>query len=307
MSFPDAPATSPAPDRPVVTVGVDGSAAALAALKWAADDARKRHAALRVVTAWEAVPPGAPAGAFGLANEQAEAAARRLLDDALAAAAPPPSVPVERRVVAGQPAQALIAAAAGSSLLVVGARGRGGFARLLIGSVSSRCVQQSRSPVVVVRESAGTPAAGLPVVCGIDGSAESHEALRFAAEEARLRKVRLAVVTAVYWDLAGFDLVRPDVSALHAWGRQLLADAVEATVGRGPDVNPGLAAELDIELRVMDGHPGDVLGEQSADAALLVLGTRGRSAVHDALIGSVSGYCVRRARCPVALVPAPRS
>ncbi len=281
--------------RPVVTVGTDGSPASIEALRWAGLDAQLRGAELRVVTAW----PRELAGGWPLwTGEQVREASQQMLDDAIRAAGLPKSVSVERLALQGAPAQMLAAAASDSVVLVVGARGQGGFARMLLGSVSSRCVQQATGPVVVVRNPTPATATRLPVVCGVDGSSASLDALNFAANEARARRVSLVAVHTVYWDLAGFDLIRPDAGQLREWGRGLLTEAVTRALGP-PEARQG----LDVELAVVDGHPAGVLEQRAAESALLVVGTHGRSALGSALLGSVSGHCVRHAPCPVAVVP----
>ena len=137
-----------------VVVGVDGSACASAALEFAAREAALRGARLRIISAWEITPMiGAvgiyPAEALCGLKEQAESA----VQVALARAAElEPTVPTEGTVVEGQPAHVLINEAQGAALLVVGSRGRGGFASPLLGSVSQQVVHHAPCPVTVVRE-----------------------------------------------------------------------------------------------------------------------------------------------------------
>jgi len=137
-----------------VVVGVDGSACAGAALEFAAREAALRGARLRIVSAWEIRTPivGAsgiyPAEALYGSREQAEGA----VQVALARAAElEPMVPTEGSVVEGQPAHVLVNEAQGAALLVVGSRGHGGFASLLLGSVSQQVVHHAPCPVTVVR------------------------------------------------------------------------------------------------------------------------------------------------------------
>ncbi len=136
----------------VITVGVDGSEGAAAALRWAAGEARLRGARIRAVHAWSNpmlaygyVPPGSY-------EEDLGQAAADGLDRLLEAAAPElRGIEVERLVVKGSAATALTDAAAGADLLVVGSRGLGGFRELLLGSVSHECAQRAPCPVVIVR------------------------------------------------------------------------------------------------------------------------------------------------------------
>ncbi len=138
-----------------VVVGVDGSEAATRALRWAAEDARRRGALLRVVLAWE-YPPRAVGGAGWIVPDEAmladqAAVMERRLDDVLAAAAPLlEGLELERRVVHGAPVPALLEAAAHADLLVLGTRGHGGFVGLLLGSVSQQCAHHAPCPVVIV-------------------------------------------------------------------------------------------------------------------------------------------------------------
>jgi len=109
-----------------------------------------------------------------------------------------PSVVVRADVVKWPPALVLTVASRSADLLVVGARGRGGFKELLLGSVSDQCVQYSHCPVVVVSQDmdgTGRSEGGARIVVGVDGSFGSAQALRWALDEARIRS---ASVEAVY-------------------------------------------------------------------------------------------------------------
>lgn len=140
----------------VVVVGVDGSKNAEAALDFAVEEARMRGALLQIVVAWH-IPPVVIAGVAAEAGfyQTAAAESRSNAEDIAAAAVASlsesaPSVSHEIRVVMGTPAQVLLEQAEGASLLVVGARGTGGFAGLLLGSASQQVVQHAPCPVVVV-------------------------------------------------------------------------------------------------------------------------------------------------------------
>ncbi|WP_462203346.1 universal stress protein [Frankia sp. CcWB3] len=134
-----------------VVVGVDGSAASVDALAWAAGEAAMRRAPLRVVHVWEPLP-ATLTGRVGLGDEAFRDAAQAVLDEsANAGLAGWEGIGVETGLIVGNAAYGLINAAARAQLLVVGARGRGGFAELLLGSTSSQCVLHAACPVAVVR------------------------------------------------------------------------------------------------------------------------------------------------------------
>ncbi|HVW34181.1 MAG TPA: universal stress protein [Acidimicrobiia bacterium] len=136
-----------------IVVGVDASPEAEAALRWAVEEARLRHAIVEVVHAW--LFPGVgevPGRSISIAVSDVEHDATQQLDrivDAVVGA--DPEVKVERRVIEGSAAPVLVDAAAGADLLVIGSRGHGGFVGLLLGSVAQQCVHHAPCPVVVVR------------------------------------------------------------------------------------------------------------------------------------------------------------
>lgn len=146
-----------------VVVGIDGSAGAAEALRWAVAEARLRKARLRIVHAWTYGYAGMPLGGFGamggfdsyippeIDSNDLQRAAEELLERAIGEVGGIEAIEVERRVVEGGTAQVLIAAAVGADLLVVGSRGHGGFVGLMLGSVSQQCVSHAPCPVVVVR------------------------------------------------------------------------------------------------------------------------------------------------------------
>lgn len=149
-------------DRGIGVVGVDGSAGAGVALRWAAAEARLRNVPLRVVHAWSFGFTGVPGGGYGYQGAtrgvftgagagELRCAAGALLDAAIAeVAVDVDGVEIERQVVEGGAAEVLMGAADGADLLVVGSRGHGGFAGLLLGSVSQQCVHRAPCPVVIV-------------------------------------------------------------------------------------------------------------------------------------------------------------
>lgn len=140
----------------VIVVGVDHSPGAKAALVFAAEEARLRGATVRAVHAWQYGYIGYPGLEGGMPvlggdlkelNATAEAALAASVHEAL----PGSGVEIEQRVIQGAPAGVLVDESRDADLLVVGSRGHGGFAQLLLGSVSQQCAHHAKCPVVIVR------------------------------------------------------------------------------------------------------------------------------------------------------------
>jgi nucleotide-binding universal stress UspA family protein len=136
----------------MIVVGVDGSDESKGALHWALAEAALRDSKVRVVHAWWSRPalvPGAPliAADWELLRKGAEEYVQGFVE----ANADPTDLDVVADAVHGAPADVLVQAAKGAELLVVGSRGHGGFAGLLLGSVSQQCVHHAPCPVVIVR------------------------------------------------------------------------------------------------------------------------------------------------------------
>ncbi|WP_458248536.1 universal stress protein [Streptomyces sp. MAI_2237] len=136
--------------RPVIVVGVDGSDASRAALRWAARQAGLTGAALRIVQAWRlpatyGMPADYSGGDF---EKQARESLARTVEETLGEH---PEIPADLEVVEGHPAAVLTEAARAADLLVVGSHGHGAFTGMLLGSVSHHCVHHAVCPVLVVR------------------------------------------------------------------------------------------------------------------------------------------------------------
>jgi nucleotide-binding universal stress UspA family protein len=140
----------------VIVVGVDDSKAARAALRFALEEARMRSASLRAVHAWQFRYPGAAGveGAYAIPGFDLDSlrnAAGAGLEAIVAEISPEGGdVEVERLVVEGAAGSVLLDEARDAELLVVGSRGRGGFAGLLLGSVSQQCAHHASCPVVII-------------------------------------------------------------------------------------------------------------------------------------------------------------
>jgi nucleotide-binding universal stress UspA family protein len=257
-----------------IVVGFDGSPAAVAAVAWAAREARLRGAEL---VAWTVLDR--PESRHASDSVAAKTRPRSIEESAV-------DYPVTVGHGYGDAAAELVAACADADLLVVGSRGRGPLEGLLLGSVSHACLAHAPCPVVVLRPQLGVAASHKRVIVGVDGSEHSRQALRVAAEEARLRGAALHVLHAVHWDNSGEELLTPTNKQLVEWGRKLVLAELAATGVTGRPV-------------VVDGHASEVLVRRSAHADLLVVGSRGRNPVTNLLLGSTSENCARHAHCPV--------
>lgn len=131
-----------------IVVGVDGSEHGNASLRWALAEAEVHGSELTAVFAWQ-IPFLEIPGAFD--RQEIEDLAKDFLVKAVAAVEPDPKVPVHLFVAQGDVSEALIRASEDADLLVLGSRGRGGFAGLRLGSVSQECVAHATCPVVIVR------------------------------------------------------------------------------------------------------------------------------------------------------------
>jgi nucleotide-binding universal stress UspA family protein len=143
------------------------------------------------------------------------------------------------------------------------------------------------------------------IVVGVDGSEASRDALRWAADEARLRSARLVAVHAWLFvapqpiaDPAGLALPAGDLpgqlDAEKDAAQYALDKAVEAAFGGDPDI--------DVERKLVEGEAGEAIVAESAGAELVVVGSHGRSGITAALLGSVSRHVATHAACPVVVV-----
>jgi nucleotide-binding universal stress UspA family protein len=142
-------------DRGVIVVDVDSSDGAAQGLRFALEEAKLRGATLRVVHAWQFGNIGlaglagfSPAAELDDLVDMAESALDAILEEV---APDTDGVPVERQVVEGPAATVLVDESRNADLLVVGSRGYGGFAGLLLGYVSKQCAHDAACPVAIVR------------------------------------------------------------------------------------------------------------------------------------------------------------
>jgi nucleotide-binding universal stress UspA family protein len=285
--------------RDPVVVGVDASEAALRTVRFAAEEARLRRAPLRIVHAVQ-FPSEATArrlgeldvpgllrdGARGVVEWATEAAAATIDRAAVSAA-----------VVDGDPLHALREASADAQLVVVGSRGLGGLAGLLLGSTASGLAGNAHCPVVVLPDETTVAVEGRrTVVVGVDGDPADEHVLRFALTEAAARGTDLLAVHA-WQDAVLESAIRTtgpmvDWAGVQAEEERVLSEALAGCADKEPDVV--------VRETVVRDKPARALVAAAMTAQLLVVGHHARRA-----LGSTTHGVLHRATCPVAIVPLP--
>ena len=286
-------------DRPVV-VGVDGSGSAYRAVEWAAAEAARRGAELRLVRAFSWTTSERPIRDGGRVaqyrDELLKIARSQVARAARIAADVRPEVETTTQVAVGAPIEVLGSEARRAQLLVLGDRGLGGLAGLLLGSVAVGLAAHGACPVVIVRgERAGAGNDESPVVVGIDDSPISEAALAFAFEAAAARGVGLVVVHA--WSPTAIDdALAPvmDWDAATAEEDALLAERLAGWEQKHPEVA--------VRRTVVRNGAVRSLVAASREAQLVVVGSRGRGNATGLLLGSVSHGVLHASHCPVAIV-----
>jgi nucleotide-binding universal stress UspA family protein len=271
-------------------VGVDSSDHSRMALQWAAAAADAAGVPVRAVQSWihprSAILPVAPVpvSAEDMDDQTQQAIA------AAAAEALGSSAAVTIDVLRGPPAGALLQTVTPDSVLVLGSRGLGGFAGLLLGSVSQECVEYASCPVVVVRTER-VLGDGDVILVGKDGSEGAQRALAWAHALASATGAGLRAVHA--WRASVSERPPPV-------GERLRSEAADAVQGWTHQVGD------EIDTDEMEGDPRGVLvtAAERFDPALTVVGRRGAGGLRSMRLGSTANHLVRHGTTNVAVVPA---
>jgi nucleotide-binding universal stress UspA family protein len=268
-----------------VVVGVDGSAGSTAAVRWAAVEAQRREADLRVLAAYHRQHPGGHLAEGGQARPVPDAATAAVMHEAVALArSVAPGVDVRCVALPGYAVPVLLHAAEDAVLLVVGTRGGGALPGLPYGPVSSQLATHARTSVVVVRGRSGADTG--PVVVGVDDGPSAGTVIGRAFEEASLHGAPLLAVTA------------------QAGRRRPYASTGEAVLGADLDseLDPWREKyrEVPVEREIVPGDPDKVLVQRSRQARLVVAGPR-RHGFEGKLLGPVGTRLLQRAECPVLI------
>jgi nucleotide-binding universal stress UspA family protein len=280
-----------------VLLGYDASAASERALAWAVHEAEMRGLPLELCHAWHWPYPfrQADQAVVEIVRTMGGIAAEEGTDLARAMS---PGLEVLPRLVRDTAPSALLTAARRAELIVIGARGTGGFDGLRVGSAAVQVPSHADRPVIVVPPMSFPPRRdGIRIVVGVDGSPASEAALDFAFTEGNLRGLPVTAVCG-WWDPAA--LPGPE----HAPFTDL--DTVkgkvrvrfEHVVARRHAEHPGVA----VETRFVMGRPHRVLADNARGATLLVVGDRGCGSAPQALLGAVTRTVLHEAPCPIAIV-----
>jgi nucleotide-binding universal stress UspA family protein len=279
-----------------IVVGVDGSDSSRVAIDWGAREAAQRRLPLTLVYA---LPPDIePWLDIPLSHDYLAARDRhadRVIENAVRAVPHAiddgKDIAVGHQIVSGHPVRVLVDLSKDADMVVVGSRGRGGVAGVLMGSVSSGLVHHSHCPVAVIREDVWlrNAAETAPVVVGVDGSPASEEATAIAFDEASRRGVTLVAVH-TWMNHADFGFAI-EWDAVTAQAEEELSQRLAGWCERYPDVQ--------VRSVVTQDNPVHRLLEESVGAQLIVVGSHGRGGFAGLMLGSVSSAVVQKSRTPV--------
>jgi nucleotide-binding universal stress UspA family protein len=281
-----------------VLVGFDGSADAQRALDWGITEAADRKAALRVV-----ISRGARLSSYPRPMDEVTAAVIAQWVDQAEETLRKAGLPADLvEVVDGPPAEVVVNGSDPSTIVVLGSQGYGRISGPYMGSVSQHAARYAAGPVVVVRPA--TNPGSTRIVVGVDGSGGSEDALEFAFDRASRTGAALFVVygwrshAGTAMNMGGappFGVVVPVTVADETAGAELLlSESIAGLSEKYP--------EVEVFREAIPVPAARVLADASQNAAMVVVGSRGRGAWAGLLLGSVSQAVLHHAECPVAIV-----
>lgn len=285
----------------MIVAGIDGSSGADVAARWAADEAALRSTSLELLFAYHI--PFVGHAAYEYPPEFADAiraAGESTLDHAAQRVSTAyPELFVQKNMTESDARLALVRQSKKAVLTVVGSRGKGRLAEVLLGSVAMHVASHAHSPVAVIPE-ASHPTDGA-ILLGLDGTDNTWSAIDFAFEEAVKRGVE--VVAMMTWDeLAHQRFVRGPSNARERAGLTA-EDAMAEQRTRWCAKYPTVPVR---EVVSRDGSPAMGLLRYANQAAPLpqaiVVGSRGRGGLSGMILGSTSHTLIVHSRCPVVIV-----
>jgi nucleotide-binding universal stress UspA family protein len=284
-----------------IIVGVDGSPASEHAVMWAADEARLQRRDLTLVHALATVsssqlgmlatagiPPGQVTGELRSSAEEIVKRAHVLAADRC------PGAAIDIVIEPEDARKLLLELGKTASMTVVGTRGHGLVAGLLLGSVSAAVVRHAETPVVVVRP---VQASASGVLIAADGSEDSLQLVEHAYREASYRQVPLTIVHCV-WDGLVAQARWANVSETDPQGTEARLRIAESVAGMGekfPDV--------ETHVKVTRGAVDACLVDLSAKHELMVIGRPPRSLRVRLTLAGLAVPIAEHAHCPVLVVP----
>jgi nucleotide-binding universal stress UspA family protein len=269
----------------LIIVGVDDSAEAEAAAKWAVQEADLRKDDVLLVHAYEV--PLLPSSSRVAAIAQGRQERQALLDRVASTLAVPPRMHLDRRIEVDSPESLLPRLSEKAELTVLGQDHRALSGHMPLGHTASTVASMSRHPVVAVPRGWTAPAGDRrPIAVAIDGLHSSSSSLGFAFTEASFRHAPVLVVHSA------------PLSELTVGEQGTRLNLAEILAGWKADY-----PDIDVETFLLAGPPRDTVASVSADAQLLVVGVPYRGREFTRWIRSVARAVLERATCPVAVVP----
>jgi nucleotide-binding universal stress UspA family protein len=287
-----------------VVVGLDRSDPGRAAVEYAAQLARRRHLPLRLIYAYELIQTTVRP-TYGWTPDVERVvrnSAQRVLDETVEILGVGyPDVEVSAVLQRGSPVEILLEESHHARTIVLGSRGAGGFADLVIGSTTLHVAAHASCPVIAVPSPSDLDTPRHGVVVGVDGSELSEAAIGYAFEMASGLGEKLTALHAWHDPTrTGVGMMMPTTynpAEVAEEERLALAESLAGWQEKFPDV--------DVERKVVLGHPVPVLVSHAAQARILVVGSRGRGALSSVVLGSVGHGVLHHATGPVAVVHRP--
>ena len=282
-----------------LVVGVDGSGASDAAVRWATREAVMRRVPMELVTVVAPILASSTMGPNDTLTQGQEDQARQMVErarqivDEVAGDGRPS---VQAQVPYAHVVPALVEASERAQMIVVGSRGRDAFGPHRLGSVSTGLVHHAQCPVAIVHDPESVEheiSDSAPVLVGIDGSPASEAATAVAFDEASRRGVPLLALHA-WSDVGVFPILGMDWRTYRDEGDEVLGERLAGWQERYPDVR--------VQRRLVCDVPARWLVDESKNAQLVVLGSHGRGGYAGLQLGSVSSAVAQSAHVPVIVV-----
>ncbi len=284
--------------RGLVVAGFSASASSQNAVRWAAAEAERRSAGLRIVHAYGLPQLGQPVqhDVDVLIRNEAAALLDRIADTTRREH---PHLDITTQLIRDAPVKALLDQSRGAALTVVGAKKSSRLAEAILGSIVSALVAVNPAPVAVVHPDHPLNGRG-PVVVGVDGSGGSSAAIEFAFAQAAMRNTELLTVHAwnkslVEDSIPGYPSLL-DPAAIEQEENAVLSEALAGWCDKYPDVV--------VTREVRRGGAATVLLESCDSASIVVVGRRPRGEFEALVIGSTSRALTAHSPRPVVIVPA---